>query len=101
MAEGERQAIFDAELLRLPLFVRPLKAGDRVRPLGLATDKKVKEILIDRKVPREERWGRPVMCDADGRIVWIPRILRSADAAVTPATRRTIVLRADIWEPAS
>lgn len=101
MAEGERQAIFDAELLRLPLFVRPLKAGDRVRPLGLATDKKVKEILIDRKVPREERWGRPVMCDADGRIVWIPRILRSADAAVTPATRRTIVLRAEIREPAS
>jgi tRNA(Ile)-lysidine synthase len=96
MSGGERQAIFDAELLRLPLFVRPLKAGDRVRPLGLATDKKVKEILIDRKVPREERWGRPVMCDADGKIVWIPRILRSADAAVTPATRRTIVLRVEI-----
>jgi len=101
MAEGERQAIFDAELLRLPLFVRPLKAGDRVRPLGLATDKKIKEILIDQKVPREERWGRPVMCDADGRIVWVPRILRSAEAAVTPATRRTIVLRAEIGEPAS
>jgi tRNA(Ile)-lysidine synthase len=101
MAEGERQAIFDAELLRLPLFVRPLKAGDRVRPLGFATDKKVKEILIDRKVPRETRWGRPVMCDADGRIVWIPRILRSAEAAVTPATRRTIVLRAEIMEPVS
>jgi tRNA(Ile)-lysidine synthase len=101
MAEGERQAIFDAELLRLPLFVRPLKAGDRVRPLGLGSDKRVKEILIDRKVPREERWGRPVMCDADGRIVWIPRILRSAEAAVTPATRRTIVLRAEIREPTS
>jgi tRNA(Ile)-lysidine synthase len=96
MAEGERQAIFDAEMLRLPLFFRPLKAGDRVRPLGIANDKKVKEILIDRKVPREERWGRPVMCDADGKIIWIPRILRSAEAAVTPATRRTIVLREEI-----
>ena len=101
VAEGERRAVFDAELLRLPLSVRSLKAGDRVRPLGLKTDKKIKEILIDRKVPREERWGRPVVCDAEGRIVWIPRILRSADAAVTPATRRTIVLRADIGEPAS
>jgi tRNA(Ile)-lysidine synthase len=101
MAKGERQVIFDAELLRLPLIVRPLKAGDRVRPLGLTTDRKIKEILIDRKVPREERWGRPVMCDADGKIIWIPRILRSAEAAVTPATRRTIVLRADIGEPSS
>jgi len=72
-----------------------------VRPLGLATDKKIKEILIDRKVPREERWGRPVMCDADGRIIWIPRILRSAEAAVTHATKHTIVLRSDIGEPAS
>jgi len=101
MAEGERQAIFDAEMLRLPLSVRPLKVGDRVRPLGHKTEKKIKEILIDRKVPREERWGRPVMCDAYGRIVWIPRILRSAEAAVTHATKRTIVLRVDIGEPAS
>ena len=101
MAGCERQAIFDAELLRLPLFVRPLKTGDRMRPFGLATDKKIKEILIDRKVPREERWGRPVVCDADGRIVWVPLVLRSADAAVTPATRRTIVLRTDIGENVS
>lgn len=102
MAEGERQAAFDAGLLRFPLSVRPLRAGDRVRPFGLPAEKKIKEILIDRKVPREERWGRPVVCDAGGRIVWIPGILRSADAAVTPTTRRTIVLRADIGgEPPS
>jgi tRNA(Ile)-lysidine synthase len=94
-AQGERQAVFDAELLPLPLSVRPLRAGDRVRPFGLEGHKKVKEILIDRKVPREERWGRPVVCDAGGRVVWIPGILRSSEAAVTPATRRTIVLRAD------
>ena len=72
-----------------------------MRPFGLATDKRIKEILIDRKVPREERWGRPVVCDADGRIVWVPLVLRSADAAVTPATRRTIVLRTDIGENVS
>ena len=96
MAVGERQAIFDAELLSLPLSVRPLKAGDRVRPFGLEADKKVKEILIDRKVPQEERWGRPVVCDVGGRIVWIPGVLRSSDAPVTPQTRRTIVLRTEV-----
>ncbi|MGA7105869.1 MAG: tRNA lysidine(34) synthetase TilS [Candidatus Deferrimicrobiaceae bacterium] len=102
MAQGERQAVFDAERIRLPLSVRPLRAGDRVGPFGLEGDKKVKEILIDRKVPREERWGRPVVCDAGGRIVWIPGFLRSSDAAVTPTTRRTIVLRTDIGgEPLS
>jgi len=92
--------LFDAAGLALPLAVRPLRAGDRIRPFGRdagrdARDggKKVKEILIDRKVPREERWGRPVLCDAGGAILWIPGVLRSAHAPVTPETRKTALLR--------
>ncbi|MGZ9163468.1 MAG: tRNA lysidine(34) synthetase TilS [Candidatus Deferrimicrobiaceae bacterium] len=95
LAEGGRWAAFDGEKLPSPLSVRGLKAGDRIRPFGLDADKKVKEILIDRKVPREERWGRPVVCDAEGKILWIPGVLRSAHAPVTPKTRRTVVLRAE------
>jgi tRNA(Ile)-lysidine synthase len=93
MAEGERQAAFDADMLPLPFSVRPLRAGDRVRPFGLKVDKKVKEVLIDRKVPRDERWGRAVVCDSRGEILWIPGVIRSSHAPVTPKTRRTIVLR--------
>ena len=96
LAEGARWAAFDGEKLPSPLSVRGLKAGDRIRPFGLDADKKVKEILIDRKVPREERWGRPVVCDAEGKILWIPGVLRSAHAPVTPKTRRTVVLRAEL-----
>ena len=92
--------MFDAAGLALPLTVRPLRAGDRIRPFGAGAggnardgEKKVKEILIDRKVPRDERWGRPVVCDADGAILWIPGVLRSAHAPVTPETRKTALLR--------
>ena len=95
MAGGERQAAFDADMLPLPFSVRRLRAGDRIRPFGLGADKKVKEVLIDRKVPREERWGRPVVCDSRGEILWIPGVIRSSHAPVTPKTRRTIVLRAE------
>jgi tRNA(Ile)-lysidine synthetase-like protein len=93
MTAGERQAAFDADMLPLPFSVRPLRAGDRIRPFGLGADKKVKEVLIDRKVPRDERWGRPVVCDSRGEILWIPGVIRSSHAPVTPKTRRTIVLR--------
>lgn len=93
LTKGERAAVFDAEAIADPLAVRPLRAGDRIRPFGLDAEKKVKEILIDRKVPREERWGRPVVCDAGGRILWIPGIVRSSHASVTGKTRRTAVLR--------
>jgi tRNA(Ile)-lysidine synthetase-like protein len=95
LAQDPRWVIFDRERLPAPLSVRGLKAGDRIHPFGLDADKKVKAILIDRKVPREERWGRPVVCDAEGKILWIPGVLRSAHAPVTPKTRRTVVLRAE------
>ncbi len=92
--------VFDAAGLTLPLTVRPLRAGDRIRPFGRGAgrnardgQKKVKEILIDRKIPRDDRWGRPVVCDANGAILWIPGVLRSAHAPVTPETRMTAILR--------
>jgi tRNA(Ile)-lysidine synthase len=98
-ANGDAE-VFDAAELTLPLAVRPLRAGDRILPFGgsvrgNARDgrKKVKELLIDRKIPRDERWGRPVVCDAADAILWIPGVLRSALAPVTPATRKTAILR--------
>jgi tRNA(Ile)-lysidine synthase len=98
-AKGDAEA-FDAAGLALPLAVRPLRAGDRIRPFGAGAggsarggEKKVQEILIDRKVPRDDRWGRPVVCDAGGAILWIPGVLRSAHAPVTPETRVTALLR--------
>jgi tRNA(Ile)-lysidine synthase len=98
-ANGDAE-VFDAAALRLPLTVRPLRAGDRIRPFGGSAggnardgEKKVKEILIDRKIPRDDRWGRPVVCDSDGEILWIPGVLRSAHAPVTPQTRKTAILR--------
>ncbi len=94
-AESSLGAVFDMEKLSSPLCIRALRAGDRIRPFGLGADKKVKEILIDRKVPREERWGRPVVCDSRGEILWIPGILRSDHAPVSRRTSRTIVLRVD------
>lgn len=94
LAAGENAALFSLEDLLLPLAIRPLRPGDRIRPFGLHAEKKVKEVLIDRKVPREERWGRPVVCDAEGRILWIPGVVRSAHATVSLRSRRTVVLRA-------
>jgi len=93
LTKGERAAVFDADEVSAPFQVRPLRQGDRIRPFGLDAEKKVKEILIDRKVPREERWGRPAVCDAEGRILWIPGVVRSDIGAVTGFTRRTILLR--------
>jgi tRNA(Ile)-lysidine synthase len=74
------------------LSVRPLRPGDRILPFGQGREKKLKEILIDRKIPGDERWGRPVVCDSEGTILWIPGVIRSGHAPVTRMTRCAKIL---------
>jgi tRNA(Ile)-lysidine synthase len=49
----------------MPLRVRHRKAGDRV---GTG---KLQDLLVDAKVPREQRDRVPLVCDANDRILWV------------------------------
>ncbi|HRZ86530.1 MAG TPA: tRNA lysidine(34) synthetase TilS [bacterium] len=62
---------FDLDTLKLPLAIRTRRAGDRYRPIGMAGTKKVKEILIEGKIPVSRRDRVPLIVDADGKIVWL------------------------------
>ncbi len=52
------------------LVVRPRKRGERIRPLGLGGETKVKEIMIDRKIPAAARGSWPIVATED-HAVWI------------------------------
>ena len=55
-----------------PLVVRSWRFGDRYRPLGLGgRSRKLQDLFVDRKVPRDERTRIPLVFDADGRVVWV------------------------------
>jgi tRNA(Ile)-lysidine synthase len=58
-----------------PLWVRTRRAGDRVR--GPAGSRKLQDVLVDRRVPREQRDALPVVTDAEGRLLWVPGIWNS------------------------
>lgn len=88
----DQAAWFDLDDLRMPLAVSPLAAGDSLVPFGASGRRKAKEIMIDRKVPRESRWGRAVVRDAAGEILWIPGVARSSLAPVGPGTRQVVRL---------
>jgi tRNA(Ile)-lysidine synthase len=85
---------FDPGKILFPLSIGPLVKGDAVTPFGGKGRRKVKEIMIDRKVPRAERWGRGVVRDANGDILWIPGLCRSETAPVIPGTRKLLCLSA-------
>lgn len=81
----------DGDLVRLPLVVGTRKPGDRMRPLGLDTPKRLQDILVDARVPRHLRDTLPIVSDRD-EIVWIPGVTVSETKRVTPATRRQLHL---------
>jgi tRNA(Ile)-lysidine synthase len=56
---------------RSKLALRTWKPGDRIRPLGMDGSRKVQDILVDAKVPRDERGQLPVLVCRD-TVIWIP-----------------------------
>lgn len=87
---GVREAVFDAMDMSFPLTVRSRRSGDRMSPLGLNGSKKVKDIFIDAKIPPYLRERTPVVTDAEGHILWLPGVRRSALALVREDTRRKL-----------
>jgi len=87
-SEG-RVAWFDAQRIHFPLTVRTRREGDRFWPLGLSGTKRLKEVLINDKVPREERDRLPLLVDQRG-ILWIAGNRISERAKVLPETRRIL-----------
>jgi len=87
--EAVSQARLDFDCLPGKLLVRNIRAGDRIRPLGMTGTKKVQEIFIDRKIPRGERRRWPLLA-AGERILWIPGICIAAEAKITAKTKRIL-----------
>ena len=77
--------------LRLPLTVRNRRPGDRFQPLGLPAEKKLKELLIDAKIPAGRRSRVPLVCDRDG-VVWVAGVRPAERCRVHAGTKRLLVL---------
>lgn len=89
-ADPSRVAL-DLDSLNPPLAVRGRIPGDRFRPLGLPAEKKLKELLIDAKIPAGQRSRMPLVCDRDG-IVWVAGLRPAERCRVSAGTKRLLVL---------
>src|SRR3989442_7867340 len=87
----DRVGHLDGDLVQLPLVVATRRPGDRMRPLGLQTPKRLQDILVDAHVPRHLRDTLPVVSDRE-EIVWIPGVTVAESKRVTSATRRQLHL---------
>jgi len=84
-----------AERLSLPLTVRSRKPGDRFSPLGMGgRQKKLQDVLVDRKVARDARESLPLVVDSADKIVWVVGESVAEDFRVTEASQAVIFLKA-------
>lgn len=88
-SSGQYAEYFDLDAIAEPITVRQFAPGDRMVPLGMKGAKKLKEIFIERKVPRALRPLVPVLCTSDG-ILWAAGVRRSELARVTEETVRVL-----------
>jgi tRNA(Ile)-lysidine synthase len=96
---GPWAAVLDLGRLEPPLVLRPRQAGDRFRPLGAPGGKKLKEVLIEAKLPAEERDRLVLLADRGGeRVVWVAGLRPAEPARVDQGTKRALLLQADFRE---
>ena len=88
---GPDVAYFDADLLRNPIEVRPVRRGDAFVPYGMTGRKLVSDYLTDRKLNHIERERQFVaVCGED--IIWLIGHRSDNRYRVTDATTRILKL---------
>jgi tRNA(Ile)-lysidine synthase len=87
-------ALFDAAAIAdAGLVVRNFIRGDRIHPLGLRGERKVKDVFIDRKIPRLDRRRFPIVTLA-GEVAWLPGLARGSAALISNATETILRVEA-------
>jgi len=82
---------FDYDKIKSNLFIRTRRNGDKFIPYGMKGSKKLKDYLIDEKIPRDQREKIPIV-DHDGEIIWVVGYRISDKYKITSSTKRVLVL---------
>ena len=87
-------AVLDDRLLPERLIVRPRLRGERARVLGHKRTKKLKNLMIDHRIPTSRRAIWPVVATPDGQYVWSPGLPPADEFAARDETHGLAILRA-------
>lgn len=83
---------FDAECVTFPLHLRSRRPGDRFTPLGMRHTQKLKDFLINQRIPHRLRDRVPLLCDPEG-IVWVVGVRMAQRVRLTENTQHVLLLQ--------
>ena len=75
--DGNNVCRLNSNNITLPLYIRNKKDGDYIEIKNLGNKKKLKEIFIENKIPKDKRNTYPILVDNNDNILWIPNIKKS------------------------
>jgi tRNA(Ile)-lysidine synthase len=84
---------FDRARVGWPLRLRFSRPGDRMAPRGGRGRRKLSDLLINAKIPREGRATLPVLCDSAGTLLFVPGLRPSEEGRPDSATREWFEVR--------
>ena len=82
-------AVFDLDCLEYPLQIRSWQEGDRFNPLGMQSEKKISDFLIDNKVPLALKKEVKVLVSGN-KIAWVVGMRISDWAKVGADTQKCL-----------
>ena len=91
---NSHRVLLSLDALSEPLRVRARRPGDVFHPLGAPGRKKLKDFLIDRKVPRHKRDTLPLVVTAQDEIAWVVGVEIADDFRLTGSESEILALRA-------
>ena len=85
-------ACLDADKVAFPLTLRPAQQGDRFQPYGMKGTQLVSNYLTNRHLSIFEKRRTLVLCDAQGRILWLVGHRPAAPFCITADTTHTLTI---------
>ena len=74
------------------LLIRNRQEGDKIIPLGMKSLKKLKDIFINAKVPKEIRERLPILTTSKNEIIWVLGVKKSQTFKVIRESNRIVKL---------
>jgi tRNA(Ile)-lysidine synthetase-like protein len=84
----------DGRILPLHLVIRPRLSGERAHVLGRRQTIKLKNLMIDHRIPSSRRATWPLVTTQDGDYIWSPGLPPAFKFAAHKGTQVLAVMRA-------
>ncbi|MCK8827504.1 tRNA lysidine(34) synthetase TilS [Natroniella acetigena] len=89
---NSNKAHLDFSKIGSEFYLRQRQEGDRFYPLGMTGSKKIKDFLIDEKVPLALRDKIPIFTTLEGKIFWVGKLRVDERFKVTQETEKILII---------